>query len=155
MKIGFSLSLCVNDIMNGKVDIDEVLVIITRTKINSADEMYRIMKSYYFDSRIDRENPDFRSQTQEERRQFSEETITLAANIAAQLYEQGKLHQPRLYGVTPETVFNQDETWMDLAPTVQSKNENVVSAWKNYQMLLKLTGDKKLVVPEHIRKEDK
>lgn len=155
MKIGFSLSLCVNDIMNGKVDINDVLVIITRTKIHGPDEMHKIMQAYFYDGRIDRENPNFRTQSIEERREFMYETVQIAADIAAQLYNTGKLHQPRLFGITPQTVFNQNETWMDLAPTMDSKNENVVAAWKSYQMLLRLSESTLPVVPEHIRKEQK
>jgi len=46
MKIGFSLGRCVRDIVIGKVDIKEVVVIIAQTRIMNVDDLNAVIDGY-------------------------------------------------------------------------------------------------------------
>lgn len=101
MKVGLSFSRCVRDIIEGKVEFKDVLVIIARTRFNpNLDEDWdEIWEGYTLGlwSRPEWEGyenreADFRS-------------------VSAALYNGGKLHQPRLFGCE---VHRSSEVWLDV-----------------------------------------
>ena len=138
MRIGFSFGGCLNDILSGKVDYDDVLLIIARTRMATIDIVDSVVNAYIWDGRIvaptldDKEN---------------------ATQIGRRLYREGKLHQPRLFDMYPQPVLDDRDIWMDLAPTINSDNEAVVKAWKNYQMVLRLAEEEKPAMPMHLPKK--
>ena len=119
MKIGFSFGRCVKDIVDGVVDIGDVVVIITRTKMLD-DEMVRIVIDQYltFGPLVDMDS-------------------VRCQEVAKQLWDSGKLHQPRQFGQRyasrPYGLH-----WMDLFPSIVDQNPSVVDAWNNYRMMLTL-----------------
>lgn len=122
MKIGFSFGRCLRDIVLGHVDIDDVVVIVTRTNmdrehIESVIAEYAYRRDYLADLPLDR---------------------CLVA--AYELYDSGRLHQPRKYQAYRAHVPS-DSIWFDLFPTSLSENEAVKSAWNKYRMSLMLLGE--------------
>jgi hypothetical protein len=131
MKIGFSYSRCVRDIVEGNVDIDNVLVIITRTDFDPRiDEQWTsIWKGYRMRSGFS--NPEWMDYPAEDETKFR--------NISIELWESGKLHQPRKFGAHPR---RSPYVWVDTGPIGHeqfSQPESVQQAWQNYLMLSALT----------------
>jgi hypothetical protein len=97
MKVGFSYSRCMVDIIEGRVKEDEILVIISRTDFNphNANQWNSIWRGYTnVNSWSNDEWRDYRDREQE----FKELTI--------RLYDEGKLHQPRQFGAWPQRVYD-------------------------------------------------
>jgi hypothetical protein len=131
MKIGFSYSRCVRDIVEGNVDIDNVLVIISRTDFDPHDdEQWRgIWTGYRMRSGFS--NPEWIDYPAEDETKFR--------NISIELWELGKLHQPRKFGAHPR---RSPYVWVDTGPIGHeqfSQPESVQQAWQNYLMLSALT----------------
>ena len=80
-KVGKSLSFCIKDIILGKVNIEDVSVILAGTNIPDDDVLNKVIEQYrksYW-----RENPD------------------LGEEICRKLFDEGKIFQPRLRGEAP------------------------------------------------------
>jgi len=109
MKIGLSYSRCVRDIVEGKVDLADVLVIISRTDFNPKDneQWQDIWQGYR--SRSGHNYPEWASYTDEDEDRFR--------SVSIELVESGKFHEPRKFGVNPkrlpwywlETILPSDE----------------------------------------------
>ena len=141
MKIGLSYSRCVRDIVEGKVDMSDVLIIIARTDFDPHDDgqWAGIWQGYAGGSNrgsmirmFGGTNPEWggTDHTEEEFRSVSKE-----------LWDMGKLHQPRKFGAYPrrmpyywlETVLPSDE----LETNVAAKE-----AWDRFQVIAGLTNIK-------------
>jgi len=118
MKIGFSLGRCVRDIVNGLVKTDEIAWIIASTYINDTDQLENVIRRYMV-----------------ERGYLLGLDETECQRVAAELFNSGRVLQPRMQGVT-RTMVPEDSIWADLFPTVNSDNNNVKSAWDNYRFML-------------------
>jgi len=135
MKIGLSYSRCVRDIVDGKVDIRDVLVIIARTDFDPCiDEQWNnIWTGYGGGQNLGSawSAPEWSGYMDEER--FREVTI--------QLWESGKLHQPRKFGARPS---RRPEIWLEtvLPDSELESRPAVKDAWDNFQVLAGLTGVK-------------
>jgi hypothetical protein len=79
MLIGLSLSYCVADIINGLVNIDDVAFIVAGTRIRDAADLSDVLDSYA--------------------RNYWSNLPQLGRSIATQLYEEGKVIQPRVLGL--------------------------------------------------------
>lgn len=93
-KVGLSLSFCVQDIITGKMDINNVHFISTGTKIENEEQWQWVMDDYsgaYWTM-----NPE------------------LAVKIATQLRDAGKLIQPRLEGLRLPVIERRREHWVDV-----------------------------------------
>ena len=122
MKIGLSLSRCMRDILEGKVDIHDVLVIVARTDVdvNNDDHWRNIWEGYLYGGLS---NPEWAGLEDREREMHE---------LLVELHNSGKLHQPRQFGAHParmpyywlECVVPQDE----MTPAQQK-------AWDNYQLI--------------------
>ena len=86
MKIGLSYSRCIRDIVDGVVDIDDVLVIISRTNFDPHDDAQwkGIWEGYHWD------NPEWYTYGDEDEDRFR--------SVSIELWESGKFHQPRKFG---------------------------------------------------------
>lgn len=121
MKIGLSLNLCVEDIFQGLVDADDVLVIITSTHLETLDDMNAAIDYYMRHGRF--------TGTIDQKDDYMK--------VITNLWNSGKFHQPRQYGVSrgPTPVGHH---WLDVTPAGVSTDPNVLEAWRNYQLMLKL-----------------
>lgn len=134
MKIGLSYSRCVRDIVDGKVDIRDVLVIIARTDFDPHDDKQwsGIWAGYHGYSPFS--NPEWMSYPDEDEDHFRQ--------VSIDLWEQGKLHQPRKFGAHPsrlpyywlEAVLPSEE--LDLNPTAKKAFEQfqVIAGLSNVEL---------------------
>lgn len=131
MKIGFSYSRCVRDIVDGKVSTDDVLVIISRTDFDPRDdEQWSNIWHGYHDN-YGLSNPEWKNYQPEDEQRFRD--------ISIQLWDEGKLHQPRKFGAHPR---RSPYIWVDTGPVGHeqySQPESVQQAWQNYLVLSALT----------------
>ena len=130
MKIGLSYSRCVRDIVDGIVDIDDVLVIVARTDFDprNAEEWSSIWTGYHGASPFS--NPEWAGYPDEDEDKFRSVTI--------ELLEQGKFHQPRQFGAHPRRL---PYYWLEtFAPEEEvAKNPAVQKAWEKYKILAGLS----------------
>ena len=128
MKIGLSYSRCVRDIVEGRVNIDDVLVLISRTDFDPHDDEQweGIWRGYRFGS-----NPEWYACTDKDEDTYRQ--------VSRDLWLEGKFHQPRKFGYRParhsyhwlEAVLPSEE--LDANPTVKD-------AWDKFQMVAGLTN---------------
>lgn len=133
MKIGLSYSRCVRDIVDGVVDIDDVLVIISRTDFDPRnDEQWSGIWSGYHDS-FGLSNPEWRNYPPTDEQKFRD--------ISIELLESGKLHQPRQFGAHPRRM---PQYWLEtvLPSDELERNPAAKTAWDNFQVIAGLTSVK-------------
>lgn len=124
MKIGLSLSRCVRDIVEGRVDVEDVLLLITRTDFDPtvAEQWDSIWAGY---TSI---NPEWYDLEHDD-----------VKSVIMELWEDGKIHQPRKFGAHPqrlpyhwlETIVSDSD--LEHSPTVKD-------AWDKFQMVSGLRG---------------
>lgn len=134
MKIGLSLSRCVRDIVEGRVDIDDVLIIISRTDLNPHEEaQWRGIWEGYTGS-SGRSFPEWIRLDHDQ-----------VLEVVIDLYRQGKLHQPRQFGAYPRRL---PYFWLEAVLTAEDMDNNPAakSAWEQFQIIAGLTN---LNVEEH------
>ena len=133
MKIGLSYSRCVRDIVDGTVDIDDVLLVIARTDFDPHDdEQWSDIWAGYHDP-MGLSNPEWADYSEEDEDQFR--------SVSIELWEAGKLHQPRKFGAHPrrmpyywlETTLPSDE--LDRFPAAKL-------AWEHFQTVAGLSSVK-------------
>ncbi len=131
MKIGLSYSRCVRDIVDGVVDIDDVLVIISRTDFDPHDneQWQGIWQGYH--QRGGWSNPEWGHYAEEDEDRFR--------SVSIELWETGKLHQPRKFGAHPS---RRPEIWLEavLPDSELENNPAVKMAWEKFQTIASLSG---------------
>jgi hypothetical protein len=131
MKIGLSYSRCIRDIVDGEVDINDVLVVITRTDFDPHnDEQWSgIWQGYH--SRYGLSNPEWANYPPEDESKFRD--------ISIELYDSGKMHQPRKFGAHPS---RRPEIWLEtvLPSSELESNPAAKKAWDNFQVIAGLTN---------------
>ena len=133
MKIGLSYSRCVRDIVDGTVDIDDVLIIISRTNFDPHDdEQWRGIWIGYHDS-MGLSNPEWRNYPPEDEDRFR--------SVSIELLESGKLHQPRQFGAHPRRM---PYYWLEtgLPDNELERFPAVKLAWDHFQTVAGLSGVK-------------
>tara|TARA_E500000075_G_C6804901_1_gene227997 strand:- start:148 stop:552 length:405 start_codon:yes stop_codon:yes gene_type:complete len=134
MKIGLSLSRCMRDIVEARVDYDEVLVIISRTDFDPHNDANwkGIWQGYRYGGLSNAEWADA------EPNATDEEASEIYRNVAIRLYDYGKLHQPRQFGAHPRRL---PYYWLDtFAPEEEiAKNPAAQKAWNNYKLIAGLS----------------
>ena len=135
MKIGLSLSRCVRDIVNGVVDIADVLVIIARTDFDPRDDEHwlGIWKGYGGGHTMGH------SFSNAEWNEFGAEDEARVREVCVQLWETGRLHQPRQFGANSH---RRQEFWLEtvLPSSELERNPAAKSAWEQFQIVAGLTG---------------
>jgi len=138
MKIGLSYSRCVRDIVEGKVDIEDVLIVIARTDFDphNDDQWQGIWQGYAggSDANLMRgffggTNPEWAGHDNE----------THFRDVSKELWDSGKLHQPRQFGAYPRRL---PYHWLETVVS-DSDLENspvVKDAWDKFQMVSGLRG---------------
>lgn len=130
MKVGLSYSRCVKDIVDGKVNIDDVLVVIARTDFDPTnDEQWKTIWNGYTGGGFSR--VEWHGYTDEQK--FRDVTL--------ELYNRGKLHQPRKFGTKPA---RRPEFWLEvvLPDSELERNPAAKNAWEQFQMIAGLTDVK-------------
>jgi hypothetical protein len=140
MKIGLSYSRCIRDIVEGRVDIDDVLVIIARTNFDPHDdeEWAGIWSGYSGGSSgkaglgpFGMSNPEWYGTTDEDEDRYR--------SVSIELWEQGKFHQPRKFGAY---IARRPEIWLEtvLPSSELETNPAAKKAWDSFQMIAGLTN---------------
>jgi len=135
MKIGLSYSRCIKDIVDGKVDIDDVLILITRTDFDPHNDAQwtGIWQGYgggqTFGSPFS--NPEWIDHPVEDESKFRE--------VSIKLYDSGKMHQPRQFGARPQ---RRPEIWLEtvLPSSELITNPAAKKAWETFQIVAGLTN---------------
>jgi hypothetical protein len=131
MKIGLSYSRCVRDIVDGVVDINDVLVIISRTDFDPHDseQWSGIWQGYH--QRGGWSQPEWGHYAEEDEDRFR--------SVSIELWESGKLHQPRKFGAHPS---RRPEIWLEavLPSSELKKNPAAKIAWDKFQTVAGLTN---------------
>lgn len=135
MKVGLSFSRCLRDIVEGKVLYEDILVIVARTDFDphNDDHWKGIWYGYrYGGGWSHTEWADDLLDTDEEQAEMT------YRNVAKQLYDGGKLHQPRQFGAHPSRL---PYYWLDtFAPEEEiATNPAAQKAWQNYKLLAGLS----------------
>ena len=131
MKIGLSYSRCVRDIVDGVVDINDVLIIIARTDFDPHidDQWSSIWHGYRM--RSGWSNPEWYNYEEEDEAKFRE--------VSIELWDSGKFHQPRKFGVNP---VRRPEIWLEtvLPSSELETNPAAKAAWDKFQTVAGLTN---------------
>jgi hypothetical protein len=129
MKIGLSFSRCVRDIVDGVVDIDDVLIVISRTDFdpNNDEQWHGIWEGYHW------HNPEWANYPDEDEDRFR--------SVAIELWETGRFHQPRKFGARP---IRRSEIWLETVLPSSELNTNPAAkaAWEKFQTVAGLTSVK-------------
>ena len=130
MKIGLSYSRCIRDIIDGKVAMQDVLVIVARTDFDPTnDEQWNnIWEGYGGGTNPGGiwSNPEWAGYNDEDK--FREVTL--------EMYNTGKLHQPRQFGSHPPRLNNY---WLDCVVPQDEMTPAQQKAWDNYQLITGLS----------------
>jgi hypothetical protein len=135
VKIGLSYSRCVRDIVDGTVDIRDVLVIISRTDFDPRDndQWIGIWQGYGGGQTLGSpwSNPEWNDYGPEREADFR--------GVTLELYESGRLHQPRQFGARPA---RRSEIWLEavLPSSELESNPAAKSAWDQFQTIAGLTN---------------
>ena len=133
MKIGLSYSRCVRDIVEGVVDIENVLVIITRTDFDPRnDEQWAsIWQGYTYG----------RGLSAREWSGYDDKDEQRFRDVSIELWEEGKLHQPRKFGAHPR---RRPEIWLEavLPSSELDRNPAARDAWDRFQVIAGLADVK-------------
>lgn len=133
MKIGLSFSRCVRDIVDGTVDINDVLIVIARTDFDPHDDKQwkDIWQGYGGGQNLGSiwTAPEWAGYEDED--QFR--------SIAIELWESGKLHQPRKFGAHAS---RRSEIWLEtVLPSSELENNPAAkAAWEKFQTVAGLTN---------------
>ena len=134
--IGTSLGGCLLSLMNNEVSEDDVMFIVTRTMCPDYTRYIEVVKVYH-----DHGNPYASNPSLYELSNYPLEDVT---KLASRLWNDGKIHQPRVfveegYGQYNHPVAYGDGLWLHVVPTNQNTTSAVVEAWEKYKMLDALT----------------
>jgi hypothetical protein len=135
MKIGLSYSRCILDIVEGRVDIGDVLVVISRTDFDPTidDQWSGIWEGYCYGGLSNPEWSNYDFNSPEDQAKFRDVSITL--------WEQGKLHQPRKFGAHPRRL---PYYWLEAGLQSEDIESNITvkKAWEQFQILAGLANTK-------------
>ena len=140
MKIGLSYSRCVRDIVNGVVDIDDVLVLITRTDFDPHDdEQWQGIWIGYGGGTQNAYSRGFFSHSNPEWAGTEPEDEDRYRSVSIELWESGKMHQPRKFGAHPA---RRPEIWLEavLPSSELESNPAAKAAWDKFQTIASLTN---------------
>jgi hypothetical protein len=131
MKIGLSYSRCVRDIVDGVVDIDDVLVVIARTDFDPHDDKQWSSIWQGYRSPFGMSNPEWYDYEDSDEDKFR--------SVSIELWESGKFHQPRKFGAHPT---RRPEIWLEaVLPNSELKsNPAAKAAWDKFQTVASLTN---------------
>ena len=132
MKVGLSFSRCLRDIVEARVLFEDVLVIIARTDFNPHidDEWEQIWDGYRYGSWS---NAEWATAEDDTGVTNPEE---IYRNVAIQLYDNGKLHQPRQFKAHPQRM---PYYWLECFVPQEEMSPAQQKAWDNYKLITGLS----------------
>ena len=132
MKVGLSFSRCLRDIVEARVLYEDVLVIIARTDFDPHNDAHwqNIWDGYRYGGMS---NPEWANA---EPNMTDEEASDIYRHAAKQLYDGGKLHQPRRFGSHPSRM---SYYWLDCIVPQDEMSPAQQKAWDNYQLITGLS----------------
>ena len=132
MKVGLSLSRCVRDVVEARVLYEDILVIIARTDFDPYNDKHwdGIWNGYRYGGLS---NPEW---ADAEPNSTDEEASTTYRNVVIELYDGGKIHQPRRFG---SHVPRMNYYWLDCVVPPEEMNPAQQNAWDQYQTLTGLS----------------
>ena len=124
MKIGLSYSRCVRDIVDGVVDINDVLVVITRTDFDPRNDKQWDSIWHGYHERSGWSNPEWANYDDQD----------LFRSVSIELWDSGKLHQPRKFGAQPRRL---PYHWLEtvLSDSDLENSPAVKDAWDRFQVI--------------------
>ena len=123
MKIGLSLSRCVRDIVEGRVDLNDILVIVTRTDFDpTVQEQWDAIWHGY-----QHLNPEWYGLDHD-----------ATFEVVKALWNRGLIHQPRKFGAHPGRL---PHYWLEavLVDGDLEQNQAAKDAWEQFQVIAGLT----------------
>ena len=131
MKVGLSFSRCIRDIIEARVEFDDVLVIVSRTDFDPHNDRHwdGIWNGYRYGGMS---NPEWAGA---EPGLSEEDASNVYRNLTKTLYDNGKLHQPRQFGSHPPRM---PYYWLDCVITPEEHNPAQQKVWDNYQLITDL-----------------
>jgi len=135
MYVGTSLGKCLRSILMDEVSADDVLLIITRTTSQNLEQFLYVVKHYYEDA------GDINSH-QPIGYDIAVKPWNEIEELATQLYESGKIHQPRNFSRLGSQFIHPGlsrDTWIEVSPKSRNTTPAVVQAYEQYKLLDSLT----------------
>ena len=133
MKIGLSYSRCILDIVEGRVDMEDVLVLITRTNFDPRDDEQwaGIWEGYCYGGLSNPEWAAYDYNNKDDEDKFR--------SVSTMLYEDGKIHQPRQFGAHPR---RRPEIWLEavLPNSELENNPTAKMAWDKFKNIAALSN---------------
>jgi hypothetical protein len=126
MKVGLSLSRCVRDVVEARVLYEDILCIIARTDFDPHNDAHwnQIWDGYNYGGVS---HPEWAGNTEGEE---------VYRNVIIQLYDGGKIHQPRRFGnYVPRLPYY----WLECIVPENEMNPTVKKAWEHYQTVAGLS----------------
>ena len=133
--IGTSLGKCLRSLLLGEVNEKDVLVIITRTKAPDLRKFHGVVKQYYDDAQK-------YSSVSPGAYDINVRPLVEVIDLATRLYEDGKIHQPRLFRFSNDCFSHLElvqDIWIELSPKNRNTTPAVKQAYEHYKMLDSLT----------------
>jgi hypothetical protein len=120
------------DIVEARVDYDDVLVIIARTDFDPHNDAHweGIWEGYRYGGMS---NPEWQGA---EPNSTDEEASAIYRNVAIRLYDSGKFHQPRQFGAHPPRL---PYYWLECVVPEEEHNPAQQKAWDNYKLIAELS----------------
>lgn len=140
MKVGLSYSRCVRDIVEGKVDISDVLVVIARTDFDPRNDLqWQSIWQGYGGGSDGNMMRGFFGGSHPEWAGYTDADEDLFRSVSIELWESGKLHEPRKFGAHPRRL---PYIWLEtVLPSEElDKNPSLKAAWNKFQTLAHLSG---------------
>ena len=141
MKIGLSYSRCVRDIVDGTVDMRDVLVVIARTDFDPHDDdQWNSIWLGYGGGNGGATSlwsmPEWGSYEKEDEQKFRD--------VSIKLHDSGKLHQPRKFGAHPTRM---PYYWLEASIPAEEMESNpaVKKAWEQFQIVSGLANPKPML----------
>jgi hypothetical protein len=136
MLIGNSLGGCLQSIMKGEVSEDEVLMLITRTMAPDLRRLMLVVEMYHSQGNFSASRPD--------QYKMSEFPLEDVQALATRLFQDGKIHQPRNFGVYGGGFIHSglaqgSGCWVEVNPIGTNTNPIVIDAYEKYKILDTLT----------------
>lgn len=139
MYIGTSLGGCLQSLMAGEVSIDNVLLIVTRTRAPTFEKYIGVVSSY-----ITYGNPSSCNSHLYELSHYSNDEVI---DMATKLWYMGKIHQPRLgvseSGMDMSGYSHNDlvgNLWIEIIPPQYMNNLAVKDLWDKVKMTVALAN---------------
>ena len=137
MKVGLSYSRCILDIVEGRVDINDVLVVVARTDFDPRDDKQwsGIWSGYCHGGLSHPEWGNYDFNSKEDEAKFR--------NVSIELWNEGKFHQPRKFGAHPQRM---PYYWLEVGLTTHDIDSNVAvkKSWEQFQIIAGLANNTKV-----------